>query len=90
MISLWFEAQLTRAQVEELARLMAESRGERPAGVLGASLFYERETARLVAVWRDRDTLDRYLSQHVPRGTELMRKVGAEPVVRLVECLESA
>jgi hypothetical protein len=40
-------------------------------------------------MWKDRDTLDRYLSSaRVPRGTELMRKVGVEPEVTIVDVLE--
>jgi hypothetical protein len=36
-----------------------------------------------------RATLDRYLeTAEVPRGTELMRKVGVEPELRIVDVLE--
>jgi hypothetical protein len=84
-----FEAQLTPEQAEQLAELMREGRSTRPEGVLTASLLYERGLAQLVAVWRDRETLDRYLvGTSVPRGRELMRKVGAEPTMRLVPVLE--
>ncbi len=68
---------------------MAEGRESRPGGVLNASLLYEDGVARLIAVWRDKDTLDRYLSvTALPRGTELMRAVGAEPALRVVPVLE--
>lgn len=89
MIAAIFEAKLSREQAERLAELMQERRPTRPEGVLTAILLVEGELARLVAVWKDRDTLDRYLSvTPVPRGTELMRRVGAEPAVSLVEVLE--
>ena len=89
MVAAIFEAKLSREQAERLAELMQEGQPSRPQGVLTAILLVEGELTRLVAVWKDRDTLDRYLSTTpVPRGTELMRKVGAEPVVRFVEVLE--
>ncbi len=84
-----FEADMTRDQADRLARLMVEGRPTRPAGVLSATLEYRNGRGRLVAVWRDRDTLDRYLSEApVPRGTELMRKVGLEPEVETFDVLE--
>ena len=89
MVAAIFEAKLSREQAERLAELMQEGRPTRPEGVLTAILLVEGELARLVAVWKDRDTLDRYLSvAPVPRGTELMRRVGAEPAVSFVEVLE--
>ncbi len=84
-----FEAEMTRDQADRLARLMVEGRPTRPVGVLSATLEYRDGRGRLVAVWKDRDTLDRYLSEApVPRGTELMRKVGLEPDVTTFEILE--
>jgi hypothetical protein len=75
-----FEAAMTREQAETLARLMAEGRPTRPAGVLTALLEYHAGRGRLVAVWNDRETLDRYLAEApVPRGLELMRMVGLAP-----------
>ena len=89
MVAAIFEAKLSREQAERLAELMQEARPTRPDGVLTAILLLEGELVQLVAVWKDRDTLDRYLSTApVPRGTELMRQVGAEPAVRFVEVLE--
>ena len=42
-----------------------------------------------IAIWQDRATLQEYLdSGAVPRGTELMRKVGVEPELRVVDVLE--
>lgn len=80
---------MTREQADRLARLMTEGRPTRPAGVLSATLEYRDGRGRLVAVWRDRETLDRYLEEApVPRGTELMRKVGLEPEVTTFEILE--
>jgi hypothetical protein len=84
-----FEAEMTREQADELARLMGEARPTRPEGVVTALLEYCGSRGRLVAVWRDRGTLDRYLATaDVPRGTELMRKVGLEPDVRTFDVLE--
>ena len=89
MVAAIFEAKLSREQADRLAKLMKEGRAARPQGVLTAILLVEGELTRLVAVWKDRDTLDRYLSTTpVPRGTELMRRVGAEPTVRFEEVLE--
>jgi hypothetical protein len=89
MVAAVFEARMSRAQADELAALMAEGRPARPEGVLSASLLYENGVAQLIAVWRDRETLEGYLSvTPVPRGTELMRKVGVEPSFRIVETLE--
>jgi hypothetical protein len=89
MVAAIFEAPLTREQADELARLMAEGRSARPAVVRTAMLVYEDGIARIVAVWPSKDALDRYLSvTAVPRGTELMRAVGAEPTFSVVEVLE--
>ena len=80
---------MSREQAQKLARLMEEGRSTRPAGVETAALLVEGDLVRLVAFWKDRATLDHYLSETpVPRGTELMRKVGVEPDVRVVEVLE--
>jgi hypothetical protein len=84
-----FEAQMSREQVEQLAQLMADARPTRPGGVATASLLYEDGIGTLIAYWADRETLDAYLATaEVPRGTELMRKVGVEPEMRIVEVLE--
>ena len=84
-----FEAEMTAEQAAELARLMEEGRATRPAGVLTALLEYADGRGRLIAVWRDAGTLDRYLAEaEVPRGTELMRKVGLEPAVRRFDVLD--
>lgn len=89
MVAAVFEAPMGREQAERLAELMRVGRGSRPAGVVTASLLYDQGMVRLVAYWRDRDTLDRYLAgAQVPRGTELMRQVGVEPSLRVVEVLE--
>jgi len=84
-----FEAPMTREQAGQLARLMEEGRPTRPAGVLKALLEFHDGRGRLVAVWTDRETLDRYLAEApVPRGTELMREIGLEPEVRTFDVLE--
>ena len=85
-----FEAEMTREQAERLAALMAEGRSTRPEGVLTASLEYRGGRARLVAIWRDDETLSGYLAQaEVPRGVALMREVGVEPSISRFEILES-
>ncbi len=84
-----FEAALSAEQAEQLARLMEEGRPTRPAGVLVATLLYDGERGRLVAIWKSRDDLERYLAEtEVPRGRELMRAVGAEPVMSVVDVLD--
>jgi hypothetical protein len=89
MVAAVFEASMTAEQAAELARLMDEARPTRPAGVITASLTLDDGVGRLTAYWRDRETLESYLAEApVPRGTELMRKVGVEPEVRIVEVLD--
>jgi hypothetical protein len=89
MVAAIFEAAMSRAQADELAELMRVARPTRPEGVLTAALLVEGESVQLVAYWRDRETLDAYLATvEVPRGVELMRKVGVEPEWRVVEALE--
>jgi hypothetical protein len=89
LVAAIFEAELTGEQARELARLMEEARPTRPEGVLTALLLHDDGVGRLVAVWRDRETLERYLAEaDVPRGTELMRKVGAEPTLRVADVLD--
>jgi hypothetical protein len=84
-----FEAQMSREQAEQLAALMSEGRATRPEGVITAALTLDDGVGRLTAYWADRETLDRYFaSVPVPRGVGLMRKVGVEPQVRIVEMLE--
>ncbi len=80
---------MSREQAEQLAALMDEARPTRPAGVEIATLLVDGDSVQLVAVWRDRETLDAYLATaDVPRGTELMRKVGVEPTMRVVDVLD--
>ena len=89
MVAAVFEAAMSRGQVEQLAELMREARPTRPEGVVTAALLVEGEAVQLIAFWRDRETLDAYLATvDVPRGVELMRKVGCEPDWRIVETLE--
>ena len=89
MVAAVFEATMSREQAEQLAELMQQGRATRPAGVLTAALLVDGDLVRLVAVWRDRETLDAYLATGVvPRGTELMRKVGVEPEFSIVDVLE--
>jgi hypothetical protein len=84
-----FEADMTPEQAYDLARLMEEGRATRPEGVVTALLEYVDGRGRLLAVWRDAETLDRYLAEtDVPRGVELMRKLGLEPEVRRFDVLD--
>jgi quinol monooxygenase YgiN len=84
-----FEARMSREQAERLAKLMQEGRPTRPEGVLTAALLVDGDLVRLVAFWRNRESLESYLATAaVPRGTELMRKVGVEPEVRIVDVFE--
>ncbi len=84
-----FEAEMTADQAARLAVLMEEGRATRPEGVVTALLEYADGRGRLLAVWRDAETLERYLAEaEVPRGTELMRKIGLEPEVRRFDVLD--
>jgi hypothetical protein len=89
MVAAVFEARMSRAQAGRLAELMREGKATRPEGVVTAALLVDDDLVRLVAFWQDRETLDRYLAvAPVPRGTELMRKVGVEPTMTIVEVAE--
>jgi hypothetical protein len=84
-----FEATMSREQADRLAELMSEARPTRPEGVVTAALHREGDAVQLVAYWRDRETFDAYLATvDVPRGVELMRKVGVEPAWRVVDVLD--
>ena len=84
-----FEAALSSEQAAELARLMEEGRPTRPAGVLTVALLYDGERGQLVAIWKSRDALEQYVAEtEVPRGRELMRKVGVEPTMTVVDVLD--
>lgn len=42
-----------------------------------------------MAIWKDSETLESYLAvASVPRGVELMRKIGLEPEVTTFDILE--
>lgn len=84
-----FEADMTAEQAEELARLMEQGQPTRPEGVVTALLEYADGHGRLLAVWRDAETLERYLAEaDVPRGVELMRTIGLEPEIRRFAVLD--
>lgn len=84
-----FEADMSPEEARQLADLMAQHRSTRPEGVVMASLEYSDQRARLVAIWRDEQTLEDYLAHaSVPRGTELMRAVGVEPTVTRFDVLQ--
>ena len=89
MFAAVFEAKMSREQADQLAELMQEHRPTRPAGVLTAALLVDGDDVRLVAIWQDRATLQEYLdSGAVPRGTVLLREVGVEPELRVVDVHE--
>lgn len=89
MVAAIFEATMSRDRAEKLAELMREARPTRPENVITASLRVEGDEVQLVAYWRDRETFEAYLATvDVPRGVELMRKVGVEPSWRVVDVLE--
>jgi len=91
MVAAIFEAPMSAEQAAELAQLMDEGRPTRPPGVLTATLLYDGDRGRLVAVWKSRAELEQYIAEvEVPRGRELMRKVGAEPTMTVVDVLEHA
>jgi hypothetical protein len=73
-----------------LAASVAASKGAtRPEGVVTALLEYVDGHGRLIAVWRDAETLEHYLAgAEVPRGMELMRKIGREPKVCRFDVLD--
>ena len=80
---------MSREQAERLAELMEEGRATRPADVVTASLLVNGDLVRLVAFWKSREALESYLATaDVPRGTELMRKVGVEPELTIVDVLD--
>jgi hypothetical protein len=84
-----FEAVLTAEQARDLARLMEEGRPTRPVGVITVALLYDGDRGQLIAIWKSRDALEQYVSEtEVPRGRELMRKVGVEPTMTIVDVLE--
>jgi hypothetical protein len=81
-----FEATMSREQADQLAVLMEEGVATRPAEVALATLHVEGERVRLVAYWNSAEALDAYrASSPVLRGQELMRKVGVEPAVSVVD-----
>jgi hypothetical protein len=89
VIAAVFEAKLTREQAEQLAELMREGHATRPAAVISTALTHDGEYAQLIAFWPDRESYDAYVaSVPAPRGVEFMRKVGAEPTVRVVDTLQ--
>lgn len=89
MIAAIFEATMGHTQVEQLAALMREARPTRPEAVVTAALLVDGDHVQLVALWRDREAFERYrATARVLRGTELMRKVGVEPEVRIAEVPE--
>ena len=86
---------MSREQADRLAQLMRDQIGERAPAVLNAMLLWDPSPSpgvgQLIAVWESQEAWDSYLSgTAVPRATELMRAVGAEPTLRVVPVLELA
>jgi hypothetical protein len=89
VIAAVFEARMSRDQADRLAELMRDGHALRPPAVISTALLHDGQDAQLVAFWPDRETFDAYVaSVEAPRGVELMRKVGAEPTVRVIEALQ--
>lgn len=83
-----FEATMSREQAERLAALMREHVATRPAEVALATLHADGERVRLVAYWNSAEALDAYrAASPVLRGQALMREVGVEPEVSVVDVL---
>jgi hypothetical protein len=77
---------MTAEQAERLATLMEEGITTRPAEVALATLHVAGSQVRLVAYWNSREALERYrATSPVLRGTALMREVGVEPTVTIVD-----
>ncbi|MSO96394.1 MAG: hypothetical protein EXQ81_11510 [Thermoleophilia bacterium] len=84
-----FEAALTAEQASDLALLIGKDGTSRPAGVTTVALLYDGDRGQLVAIWKSRDALEQYIAEtEVMRGRELMRKVGVEPTMSIVDVLE--
>jgi hypothetical protein len=89
VIAAVFEAKLSREQADRLVELMREGHSTRPPAVISTALMLDGEDAQLIAFWPDRESFDAYVaSVPAPRGVEFMRKVGAEPTVRIVDTLQ--
>jgi len=89
VIAAVFEAKLTREQAEQLVELMRAGHATRPPAVISTALMLDGEDAQLIAFWPDRASYDAYVaSVAAPRGVEFMRRVGAEPTVRIVDTLQ--
>jgi hypothetical protein len=80
---------MTLDQAEQLARLMEEAWPTRPAGVLTASLeFRDGHGAWSPSGRTARRSTTTSRMPPLPRGTELMQKIGVEPEARTFEILE--
>ena len=76
-----------------LGRVAASSRGGSRKSRLSSPQPFSTtcERGRLVAVWTSHAELEQYIAEvEVPRGRELMRKVGVEPTMTVVDVLEHA
>jgi hypothetical protein len=81
-----FDAEMSSDQAEQLARLMEEGVATRPGEVALATLHVDGSHVRLVAYWNSREALEHYQeTAPVLRGTALMREVGVEPSVTIVD-----
>jgi hypothetical protein len=81
-----FDADMTAEQAEQLAALMEQGVATRPSEVALATLHVDGSHVRLVAYWNSRQALEDYrATSPVLRGTALMREVGVEPSVTIVD-----
>lgn len=86
MVAAIFQAEMNTEQAAQVAELMREHKETRPADVVLATLHVDGNQVALVAYWRSREALDAYLATgETPRGTALMREVGVEPTMRVVD-----
>ena len=71
-----------------LVRLLRSSRADRPTAIVSRLLWWEGETAHLIALWESRDPLARYLATaELPAATEMLAMLGAQ-ALRIVDVAE--
>jgi hypothetical protein len=62
MIAVVHDLWLEQAQLRSLARLLGDDRENRPRAVRAHLLWHDGDQAQLIALWENRDALDRYLA----------------------------
>jgi hypothetical protein len=89
VIAVVYEVRLTPARKDTLVRLLRSSGADRPTAIVGHLLWYEGETAHLIALWESRDALDRSLATAgLPAVTEILAMLDAQASPRIVEVAE--